>query len=239
MNFNKLRLAIIIPAHNEEKSIESVISSIKRVNANIAIFVVNDGSVDKTSHLAKKTNLVTVVDLPLNVGIGGAVQTGFKLAYLYDYDFAIQMDGDGQHDPQELIKLITPVINGEADVVIGSRFLDKKEGFKSTFMRRFGIKIFRLVNLILINQKITDSTSGFRAYNRKAFEFLSRYYPSDYPEPEAIVLLGKNKFIMKEISVRMFERDNGKSSIRGLRSVYYMIKVLLAMFITFIRPVVR
>jgi len=230
-----MKTAIIVPAFNEEASITGVVEELRRTDETFMIIVVNDGSVDATSAAAKATHKAVVIDLPLNLGIGGAVQTGFKYAERHDADIVVQFDGDGQHNSDEISLLVGPILKGEADVVIGSRFVEKRKGFKSTLARRLGIGLFRIVNSLLIKQRITDNTSGFRAYNRRAIEFLVDNYPSDYPEPEAVILLGKNGFRMKETFVTMKERQGGVSSISGLRTVYYMIKVLLAVFMAAFR----
>ncbi len=223
-----MKTLIIIPAYNEAENIVKVIRSLKSVNPRWDIAVINDCSKDDTGGLAASTGKATVINLPYNLGIGGAVQTGFKIAGKYGYDIAVQFDGDGQHKAEEIPKLLAPIISREADVVIGSRFCRKNKGFKSTFSRRIGIKVFEIVNSLIIRQKITDNTSGFRAMNRKAFTFLADNYPSDYPEPEAVILLGKNGFIIKEVYAEMRERQGGRSSIFGLRNFYYMIKVLIS-----------
>ncbi len=229
------KIIIIVPAYNEEESIKSVIQSIYSVNQTYDIIVINDGSTDKTSEIAKETKKAIVIDLPVNVGIGGAVQTGFKYAYCYNYDIALQFDGDGQHDAKEIIKLINPLVESDVDCVIGSRFLEDKKGFQSTFTRRIGIKIFEYVNSILIKQKVTDNTSGFRSYNRQAIKLLAHDYPTDYPEPETVILLGKKGLKIKEVSVLMHERTGGSSSIAGFQPLYYMTKVLLSIFMTYLR----
>jgi Glycosyl transferase family 2 len=167
------------------------------------------------------------------------VQTGFKYALYNNYDYAIQFDGDGQHLASEIPKLLAPLKNNQYDACIGSRFKEKTLGFQSTFMRRFGIKIFEILSKILIQQKITDSTSGFRAYNKECIAFLAANYPTDYPEPETVILLGKNNFKVTEVSVEMVERQGGESSISGLKSAYYMIKVSLSMMMTAQRQMVR
>jgi glycosyltransferase involved in cell wall biosynthesis len=230
-----MKILIIVPAYNEEQNIVSVINSLKNENQSWNIVVVNDGSADETGRLSEMTGMAYTVNLPCNLGIGGAVQTGFMFAYRNNYDIAVQVDGDGQHIASEINKLIKPVLNDECDVVIGSRFFTKHDGWKSSFARRIGIKIFEVINSLLISQRITDNTSGFRAYNKRAIEFLSKYYPMDYPEPEAVILLGKNKFKIKEIPAEMKERNLGRSSIFGYKSIYYMIKVLLAELVTFMR----
>ncbi len=209
---------------------------LKNQNMDWDILVINDCSKDDTGELAENTGKAFVINLPYNLGIGGGVQTGFKFAKKYQYDIAVQFDGDGQHKANEINKLLEPLLFENADVVIGSRFLNNLKKFKSTTSRRFGIMIFDIINSILIGQRITDNTSGFRAYNKKAILFLAEYYPQDYPEPEAVILLGKNGFLIKEVAVEMQERQGGNSSIVGLNSLYYMIKVLLAIFMTSIRP---
>jgi glycosyltransferase involved in cell wall biosynthesis len=229
------KILIIIPAFNEENNIKNVLESIKSMDIESDILVINDGSNDNTSLIAKSVSDTIVIDLPVNLGIGGAVQTGFIYASTNMYNIAIQFDGDGQHNANEINKLIQPFLDKKADVVIGSRFL-KKTGWKPTLYRRTGIRIFQIVNSILIKQKITDNTSGFRAYNKRSIDFLAKNYPQDYPEPEAVVLLGKNKFKIMEIPVEMNPRTLGKSSISSLKSIYYMIKVLFSIFLAFIRP---
>jgi glycosyltransferase involved in cell wall biosynthesis len=235
----KMKILIIVPAYNEEKNISRVISELYKTDRKWDILVVNDGSKDNTFEVAESSGKALVVNLPCNLGIGGAVQTGFKYGKNNNYDIAIQFDGDCQHKASEIKKLIEPIIKGESDVVIGSRFCKKHDGFKSTFTRRMGIKVFEIINSILIKQKITDNTSGFRAYNRKAMEFLSEYYPMDYPEPEAVILLGRNCFRIMEIYTEMLERQGGESSITGLKSIYYMIKVILAVIMSSIRPRIK
>lgn len=233
------RILIIIPAYNEEKNIRNVIKGLKDHNANYECLVINDGSRDNTQQEAESNGLATVIELPSNLGIGGAVQTGFKYALYEEFDYAIQFDGDGQHLANEILTILTPLQNGEFDVCIGSRFVEKTVGFQSTFMRRIGIRIFSLMNLMLIHKRITDSTSGFRAYNKEAIEFLATNYPTDYPEPETIILLGKNDFRVCEVPVEMAERQGGESSISGLKSAHYMIKVVIAMLMTSQRQKIR
>src|ERR1043166_6226746 len=173
------RIAAIVPAYNEEKSIAAVVADIKTLvashNLSITVVVVNDCSVDTTSEIISKLNCVAL-DLPVNLGIGGAVQTGFKYAFENGYDFAIQIDGDGQHPASEIPKLLS--LKEQFDVVVGSRFISK-EGFQSSAMRRFGISYFRWLNKVLVGVTVTDSTSGFRMINRKALEVVSEYYPDE------------------------------------------------------------
>ena len=231
-----MKLLIIIPAFNEAANIVRVIESIIQENKDWHILVVNDCSTDNTAELAAATGKATLISLPCNLGIGGAVQTGIMYAKSGNYDLAIKFDGDGQHIATEINKLIEPILKKEADVVIGSRFKKTHTGFRSTFIRRIGIQIISMVSSLLIRKKITDSTSGFRAYNRKAIDFLERYYPAfDYPEPEEIILLARNNFKLEEVSADMQERLSGKSTISALRSFYYMTKVLLAILMVSIR----
>jgi glycosyltransferase involved in cell wall biosynthesis len=230
-----MKTLIIIPVYNEAENIEPVIRNLVKENQPWDILVVNDASTDHSSEIASGTGLAEVVDLPFNLGIGGGVQTGFKYARMNGYDYALQFDGDGQHKVEEIYKLLELVKAGPADVAIGSRFNRRHDGFKSSLLRRTGIKIFEMFSFLLIRQRITDHTSGFRAFNRKAIEFLAENYPSDYPEPEAVVLLGKNGFIMKEVFTQMQERQGGVSSITLLKGPYYMVKVMLSMFMASIR----
>jgi glycosyltransferase involved in cell wall biosynthesis len=221
---------VIIPAFNEA---ESILDVVREIPESFDFLVVNDGSTDETEKILKE-NEINFVSLPHNLGIGAAVQTGYKYALYNNYDIAIQLDGDGQHDPKFLQKLIEPILKEEADFAIGTRFLEKN-GFQSTFFRRMGIKVFQVVNSMLIGQKITDNTSGFRAINKPLISLFSKNYPQDYPEPESIIFAGQNEFKIKEVPVIMRERMGGKSSISGFSSINYMIKVLLAIFATFVR----
>lgn len=225
----------IVPAYNEEKSIAAVIDELTNIEIKLDILVVNDGSPDNTSLIARQTGKAKVLDLPINLGIGGAVQTGFIYALRNNYDIAIQFDGDAQHIAGEIKNIIAPILQKEADVVIGSRFLDGYKKFKTDRSRKLGIVIFQLVNSIMNRQRITDSTSGFRAYNRKAIQYFSEYYPTDYPEPEAVILLIRKGYILKEVSVEMRQRWQGISSISMIDGMYYMVKVLLSIFMTYLR----
>jgi hypothetical protein len=228
-------LLVIIPAYNEGKAIARVIEDLRGIDLELDILVVNDGSADDTSAQARATDRAMVIDLPKNLGIGGAVQTGFKYAARNGYRMAIQFDGDGQHLASEIPKLLARLEQNGVNMVIGSRFLEKHAGFRSTLVRRQGIRLFEGVNSVLIGQRITDNTSGFRAYDHQVIEFLARNYPVDYPEPEAVILLGRNSFRIAEVAALMRERQEGSSSIAGLKSVYYMIKVLLAILMTALR----
>lgn len=231
-----MKILVIVPAFNEEKNIMKVISSLYSENPSWDILVINDCSEDNTLKVAESSGKAFVVDLCTNIGIGGTVQTGFKYAQKNNYDIAVQFDGDGQHVAGEITKLLKPILENKCDVAIGSRFLVKHSGYKSTPFRRFGIRIFQMVNTILINQKITDNTSGFRAYNKNSIKFLSENYPSDYPEPESVILLKRNNFRILETYTEMKERKEGKSSISGLKNFVYMINVLLAVLMNSVRP---
>jgi glycosyltransferase involved in cell wall biosynthesis len=232
-----MKVCVIVPAYNEQENIATVLQDIYSVDKNYVIAVIDDGSHDRTAKAAHEAGIAKVISLPCNLGIGGAVQTGFKYASANGFDIAVQFDGDGQHIAIEIQKLLGPIMKDEADVVIGSRFLHKnQQGFRSTFMRRMGIKVFEIICKIFTGKRISDCTSGFRAYNRKAIEMLADNYPTDFPEPEAVILLRQNNFRIKEIAVEMRERVHGVSSIGSLKSIYYMAKVILSMSMAKIRP---
>jgi glycosyltransferase involved in cell wall biosynthesis len=232
-----VKILIIIPAYNEEKNIKNLIVQLDQLDkpgtSKFEVIVVNDKSTDNTLDVLKQLD-IKFIDLPCNLGIGGAVQTGYKYAKLNNFDIAIQVDGDGQHDPVFIDKLIRPIVEGEADLVIGSRYLNK-EGFQSTILRRIGIRYFSNVIKFFTGQLITDPTSGFRACNNKVIDEFVAYYPVDYPEPESIVSILRTGHVIQEIPVIMTERLNGKSSINSFKSIYYMIKVSIAIFIDALR----
>ncbi len=225
-----MKVLIIIPAYNEEKNIKNVVSKIINLNnPDINYIVINDGSTDKTLQVLIDNNY-NFINLPTNLGIGGAVQTGYKYALYNNYDIAIQFDGDGQHNAEYIDNLIKEVENGN-DLVIGSRFIVKSNGFKSTKFRRFGSKILSNLIKLCTSKKITDPTSGFRACNKRVISLFSDDYPSDYPEPDTIVKIIKKNLKVTEIPVIMNERKEGKSSINIIKSMYYMIKVCLSIII--------
>ncbi len=226
------KILVIIPAYNEERSLPGVIAGVRKFPG-IDVLVVNDGSRDATSAVAMKAG-ANVIDLPFNLGIGGAVQTGYLYAFKNGYAVAVQVDADGQHNPEELLKIITPVLRGEVDMVLGSRFVETTS-YKASFARRMGILVFSAVVSLITGQTFKDTTSGYRAVNRRVIEFFADNYPTDYPEVEALVLLKKNGFTIKEIPVTMAPREHGESSITPLRSIYYMVKVLLAVFMNLLR----
>lgn len=230
---NEQRILVIIPAYNEEGSVGNVVKEIHIHYPPIDILVVNDGSADLTSEKARASGSL-VLDLPYNLGIGGAMQAGYQYAYHKGYGIAIQVDGDGQHDPKEIGKLLKTLDEKNLDMAIGSRFLGDS-GYRSSMMRRIGISIFSRVISILVGQKITDPTSGFRAANRKAIQLFAVDYPQDYPEPEVLVLLHQCHLKVGEVPVAMSERSYGESSITKIRSIYYMVKVLLAIFVDYFK----
>lgn len=220
---------IIIPAYKEAENIERVVDNIIENFPQYDYVIINDGSKDKTREICEKRGY-NFLDLPINLGIGGAVQTGYKYAERNGYHIAIQIDGDGQHDVAQLARVIEPLQNGEADIAIGSRFL-KKEGFQSSSIRRFGIRFLSGLIRVCTGKKIYDVTSGYRAVNRRFIEIYAENYPSDYPEPEAIVAAVMHRGRIKEVPVVMQERQGGTSSIHAWKSVYYMIKVSLAVLV--------
>lgn len=232
-------LLVIIPAFNEADNIGQVLDDLRTLGLEADLLVINDGSSDGTSSAVREFPGVKLIELPVNLGIGGAVQTGFLYALEKDYEIALQFDGDGQHLAGEIPGLIAPLLAGQADVAIGSRFLTRPYQYQTTFFRRLGMRMIQLVNSLLIGQRITDNTSGFRAYNRRALEFLAWGYPDDFPEPEAVVILGRNGFKITEVPVQMEQRREGTSSLSGLIGPYYMIKVLLTLAMSAIRPKVR
>ena len=222
-----MRVLIVIPAYNEEDSIASVVDSV--VAAGYDYVVINDGSKDDTLKVCRERG-INVVNLPQNLGIGGAVQTGHLYACRHGYDVDVQIDGDGQHDISYLPRLLEKIEEGY-DLVIGSRFVERTDGFQSTALRRFGIAWLRGCIRRVSGLTVTDSTSGFRASGRRAIELFSRRYPSDYPEPESIVYAHNEGLRICEVPVAMRERQGGTSSIGVLSSVYYMVKVTLAILI--------
>lgn len=219
----------MVPAYNESESLPGTIADLREHYPKTDIIVINDGSTDGTAEAALGLK-VTLLDLPFNLGIGGAVQTGLLYAARHGYDIAVQFDGDGQHRADEVYKLLRAIQSGQCDAVIGSRFLEPSQ-YRPPLMRRIGIAAFNTVNSLILSRRISDSTSGFRAYNRKTIEFLAQSYPHDYPEPESVMILCRSGFRILEVQVEMRERQNGQSSITFTRSIYYMCKVMLAILI--------
>jgi glycosyltransferase involved in cell wall biosynthesis len=224
----------IVPAYREERAIAGVVAEIRAFDPGLDVVVVDDGSRDGTAAAARAAG-AAVVSLPFNLGIGGAVQTGFKYALAHGYDLAVRLDGDGQHDPTELPKLIEPVLAGKADIVVGSRFAQDDPGYRAPLARRLGIGLFARIVSVLVRQRVTDTTSGFQALNRKGIALFAADYPHDYPEVEATVMVVRHELRLLEVPVRMREREHGRSSITALRSLYYVVKVLLALFVGLFR----
>lgn len=229
MEVNRKKILVIIPAFNEAENIVHVVKSMMEKAPQYDYLVVNDGSTDRTLAICEQENF-RYLDLSINMGIGGAVQAGYIYAYKNDYDIAVQMDGDGQHDVAYLEKLLEPIMTDEADVVIGSRFLEK-EGFQTSASRRTGINILSILIWITTGKRIRDVTSGYRAVNRMFIEIYSKDYPMDYPEPEAIVSAIMHLGRVCEVPVQMRAREGGVSSITFKKSIYYMIKVTLAILL--------
>jgi glycosyltransferase involved in cell wall biosynthesis len=227
------RVLVIIPAYNEEDSLGRVIRQVRDAVPSADIAVINDGSIDATPHIAEGYGAI-VLSLPFNLGIGSAMQTGFMYARDRSYDAAVQVDGDGQHDPGEIPELLRALHSTEADVVIGTRYIEDR-GYITPWLRRFGIIVLSTLITILTGQRITDPTSGFRASSRRAIDFCASDYPFDYPEPESVVTFRRARLRVVEIPVTMNPRYGGQSSITLLRSGYYMVKVIMAICIDLLR----
>ncbi len=227
------RLAIV-PAKNEEAAVGGVVAELKAFDPELDVVVIDDGSTDATAAVARAAG-AAVVRLPYNLGIGGAVQTGFKFALEHGYEIVLRLDGDGQHDPQEIPNLLAPLEREEADVVVGSRFADGSGDYKPPFARRAGIRWFARLVSLLTRQRLTDTTSGFQAVNARAIRLFAADYPHDYPEVEAAVMVVRHRLRILEVPARMRGRETGASSITMLRSLYYAIKVTLALVIGIFR----
>ncbi len=222
-----MRVAAIVPAYNEARSLPRLAEDLRRYAPSCDVCLVDDGSNDGTAAVAASFGW-SVLRLPINLGIGGAVQAGYLWAWERGYDVAVQIDGDGQHDPAYLDALLEPIRDSKADFVVGSRFLSGG-GWRSTTMRRAGIAYLSWFLRLRCGARVTDPTSGFRAANRAAIELFARYYPSDYPEPEAVALARRAGLRITEVAVRMTERAHGESSITAARTLYYLVKVSLAL----------
>jgi glycosyltransferase involved in cell wall biosynthesis len=225
----------IVPAFNEVAAIAATVAAIHEAAPDFDVLVVDDGSSDATAELAAATG-AAVLRMPFNLGIGGAMQAGYIYAMEHDYNVAVQVDGDGQHDPRHIHDLLGH-LQGDPDLnmVTGSRFLEPGEGYRSSMARRAGIRIFSRVVSLITGQRVTDPTSGFRMTNRRGIELFARDYPHDYPEVEAILLMHAHRLRSCEIPVHMRPRLTGQSAISSTQSVYYMVKVLLAVFVGLFR----
>ena len=223
-----MRVLAIVPAYNEERSLASVVAGARRAMPEMDVCVVDDGSTDGTAELARGLG-VTLLRNPLNLGIGGAVQAGYLWARDHGYDAAVQLDGDGQHDPSFLPALLAPLAEGKAGLVVGSRFASGREGFRSTWVRRMGIRYLSWLLWLRCGTRTSDPTSGFRAAGRPAIELFAKAYPPDYPEPESIAIAARQGIAVAEVPVVMAGRMHGKSSITPLRTLYYLVKVSLAL----------
>jgi glycosyltransferase involved in cell wall biosynthesis len=229
-----MSIVAVIPAWNEADAIGRVVDTMRAFDPMIDAVVVDDASTDDTAVIAEAHG-ATVLRLPFNVGIGGAVQTGFKFALAEGYDIAVRLDGDGQHDPGELRKLLEPIQRGEADFVIGSRFADGTGSYRPPFARRMGIQVFARLVSILGRQRVTDTTSGFLALDRIGIELFAQEYPHDYPEVEATLVALRSGLRLTQVQVQMRERETGTSSITFVRSLYYIVKVMLALLVASLR----
>lgn len=230
-----MKVLLIIPAYNEEGAIQSTVGEIDvfkvKQEYQLDYVVINDGSRDNTQEILQN-NKINHVELILNLGIGGAVQTGYKYALENDYDIAVQFDGDGQHDIASLNNIIQPLLSDEADLVIGSRFVPGSESeFQTSTMRRLGVRVISFFIKLVAGKKIYDTTSGYRGANRSVIEFFAERYPVKYPEPESIVHLLKKNYRVSERGVNMFERHSGASSITPIKSIRYMVEVCLSIVI--------
>jgi glycosyltransferase involved in cell wall biosynthesis len=229
-----VRKIAIVPALNEERSIATVIAEIRAADPDFEVVVIDDGSTDRTAARAAEQG-AKVLTLPFNLGIGGAVQTGLKYAREHDFAIAVQVDADGQHDPTQLPQLLAPLVAGEADVVVGSRFLGERN-YKAPFVRRVGIRVFAAIVSTVVGQPLTDTSSSFRAYGRRAIAYFARDYPHGFVESvEATVIASRCGLRLKEVPVVMRQRLMGQSSLTLPLSIYYSIKVLVAVFVGIFR----
>jgi glycosyltransferase involved in cell wall biosynthesis len=227
-----LRCLVIVPAFNERQSVGEVVRRLRRALPHYDVLVIDDGSTDDTVRQVPPET--AVVSLPFNLGIGGAMQTGYRYAALHGYDVAVQVDGDGQHRPREVAKLVHRLQQGQVDFVLGSRFLGNTT-YRQSFTRMTGIWVLRLLLRLLMQREITDCTSGFRAANRRVIRAFAHWYPEDYPEPEVILLLHRAGFRIEEMPVRMSQRRNGQSSINFFVGVFYVIKVTICLLLDMAR----
>jgi glycosyltransferase involved in cell wall biosynthesis len=223
------RSCVVVPAYNEGPSIEKVIVAIREHMPGATVVVVNDGSTDDTEERARQAGAL-VLSLVLNLGIGGAVQTGYKYAMAQGFSYAIQIDGDGQHEPSEAHHLLTQLLANDTDIVIGSRWLGRGN-YVAPRNRRFGMKFLESLVSFRAGTRFTDTTSGFRALNRRAIALFAEHYPTDYPEVESILLARHYGLVVREVPVMMKAREHGHSSIRGLKTLYFMVRITIALLL--------
>ena len=228
--FTNPRKLAVVPAYNEAESVGTVVRKLQTHAPSYDILVVDDGSTDATPRIAEEAG-ARVLRLPFNLGIGGAVQSGFRFALDNGYQYVVQVDGDGQHDPREIRRLEEAMARDRVDMVCGSRFLTKDHKYPAPISRRTGIHLFAFLLSRFVGQRVSDPTSGFRLYNRRGISVFANDYPHDYPEVEATVMVFRHRLRLEEVPVSMRERGGGQSSITALRSIYYMVKVLLAIFV--------
>lgn len=230
---NNTRSLVLVPAYNEAARIGSVVEGIKHIVPGMPVLVINDGSKDATSSVARTSGAI-VITHPFNMGYGVAIQTGYKYALANNYDYLIQLDADGQHDPSCIPALLAPVVKGEVDVAIGSRFLGNS--YRPPFARRMGMALFRRIVFLVTGKFVTDTTSGYQAFNRNVIRFFSTdIFPVDYPDADMLITLHRAGFRMTEVPVRMFENSEGKSMHGGFKPIYYMFKMLLSISVTLMR----
>jgi glycosyltransferase involved in cell wall biosynthesis len=235
-----VRLLLIIPAYNEQEALGGLLAEIRALpplGVELSVVVVDDGSADQTADVAHREG-ARVVRLCRNLGIGGAVQSGLRLAHREQFDFAIQIDGDGQHPPSELARLIEPALAQRADLVVGTRYRDSNN-FRSTPLRRLGSWWLRVILRVMLRLRVSDPTSGFRLYGKRALRLFDETYPYDFPEPESLAIARAAGLTVTEVPVTMRERQGGTSSIVGFDSIYYMIKVTIAVLLTYVRALGR
>lgn len=231
MNF---KILVIVPAFNESDNIKATIHELQALAFHFDILVIDDGSIDNTALEAASVG-AKVISLPFNLGIGGAIQTGFLYALRNGYDVAMQFDGDGQHDAQYLKTILDPILSHQADIVVGSRFIGTFVGWRSSILRRVGIHFFAWLISLLTGCRVTDPTSGFRAFNAKAIRTFAQNYPQDFPEPESIMSARRFGLRLVEVPVQMRKRLHGHSSIRYFKTLYYMIKVTMAIVLDMLK----
>lgn len=241
-NKPKVKSIAVIPAYNECEKIGQIVSEIRKSAEEIDILVIDDGSTDKTAQYARAAD-AKVIRLCANMGYGVSLQTGFKYAYEKGYEYLVQLDGDGQHDPAYIPDMLKMVISGEADLVLGSRFLDQSvtdgrpaSGYKASMARKLGIGLFAFLTTKLVGFKITDPTSGYQAFNKRVLAFLTQdFFPCDFPDADVIIMLNRAGFKIREFPMHMYKRENGKSMHSGIKPVYYIFKMFLSMFMTLLR----